>query len=70
MDKGNYSYFNTAVSEYVRFCNKQGLSTRNIKDISIDLDDGSISLLDKDERTVAVLNRDFNVTSIIHGVRT
>jgi len=70
MDKGNYSYFNTAVSEYVNFCNKQGLSVRNIKDISIDLDDGSISLLDKNENTVAILNKDFNVTSIIHGVRT
>jgi len=64
------SFFSTAVSEYVRFCNKQGLSTRNIKDISIDVDDGSISLLDKNENTVAILNKDFNVTSVIHGART
>lgn len=64
------SFFGTAVSEYVSFCNKQGLSARNIKDIAIDADDGSISLLDKDEKTVAILNKDFNITSVIHGART
>tara|TARA_X000001388_G_scaffold37559_1_gene26582 strand:+ start:244 stop:447 length:204 start_codon:yes stop_codon:yes gene_type:complete len=64
------SFFSTAVAEYVTFCNKQGISARNVKDCSIDVANGDILLMDKNQQAVAKLNKDFAVTSIIHGVRT
>ena len=64
------SFFETARSEYVRFCNSQGLSARNIVDLSIDASTENISLINKDRTVVAKLNKDFKVISIYHGART
>lgn len=64
------SFFETARSEYVRFCNSQGLSARSVVDLSIDALNEDISLINKDRTVVARLNKDFKVISIYHGART
>ena len=63
------SFFDKAKSEYIRFCDKQGVATRSICDIKIDVFTGDYSLINKDDEVVSILNKDFQVLSIYHGER-
>ena len=53
------SFFDKAKSEYIRFCDKQGVATRSICDIKIDVFTGDYSLLNKDDEVISILNKDF-----------
>ena len=63
------SCLDKAKTEYIRFCDKQGVATRNICDINIDVFTGDYSLLNKDDEVVSILNKDFQVLSVYHGER-
>ena len=63
------SCFDKAKTEYIRFCDKQGVATRNICDINIDVFTGDYSLLNKDDEVVSILNKDFQILSVYHGER-
>ena len=62
-------FFDKAKSEYIRFCDKQGVATRSICDIKIDVFTGDYSLLNKDDEVISILNKDFQVLSVYHGER-
>ena len=63
------SFFDKAKSEYIRFCDKQGVATRSICDIKIDVFTGDYSLINEDDEVVSILNKDFQVLSVYHGER-
>ena len=63
------SFFDKAKSEYIRFCDKQGVATRSIYDIKIDVFTGDYSLINEDDEVVSILNKDFQLLSVYHGER-
>jgi len=63
------SFFDKAKTEYIRFCDKQGVATRSICDVKIDVFTGDYSLINEDDEVVSILNKDFQVLSVYHGER-
>ena len=63
------SFFDKAKTEYIRFCDKQGVAMRSICDVKIDVFTGDYSLLNKDDEVISILNKDFQVLSVYHGER-